>query len=290
MKFAFIHAEKAEKKPLGTVSELCRALEVSRTGYYAWVKRPQSKHQSKDALLAVKVVEIHQQNRGVYGRPRIHRDLKDQGFDVGPNRVARLMREQGLVGKAKKSFVPTTDSNHELEVAPNKLARDFKATAPHQKWVGDITYLATPEGWVYLAVIIDLFSRMVVGWAVGTVIDRHLVLKALEQAKRRRGKLAGGLFHSDRGAQYASEDHRKALTEAGLTCSMSRTGNCWDNAVSESFFATLKRELGSKFQNLAHAERELFDYIEVFFNQRRRHSTLDYKSPADFERNARAAA
>lgn len=197
------------------------------------------------------------------------------------------MQEQGLVGRPKKRFIVTTDSNHELEIAPDLLERDFTANAPNQKWVGDITYLKTSEGWLYLAAIIDLYSRFVVGWALSPIIDRHLVMKALTMAVKRRGQVAGRLFHSDRGSQYASEDHRRALTEGGFTCSMSRRGNCLDNAVSESWFSTLKAELGESFASHAEAEEQLFDFIEVFYNQQRSHSTLDYVSPAEFERSAK---
>jgi putative transposase len=289
LKFALIDAEQGLIEPVATVSEMCRTLGVSRTGYYAWKSRGPSQRERDDNALAVKVLEIHERGRRNYGRPRIHDKLKKQGVNVSGKRLARVMREQGVRGKVKKKFVVTTDSDHPLEVAPNVLDRDFTASEPNQRWVGDITYLFTPEGWVYLAVIIDLYSRMVVGWSVGTVIDRFLVLRALEQAKQRRGVVAGGLFHSDRGSQYASEDYRNALIAAGLTCSMSRTGDCFDNAVSESFFATLKRELGENFKDLTDAQRQLFDYIEVFYNGERSHSTLGYSSPIEFE-NARAAA
>lgn len=289
MKFSFIRAERAELKPVGKVSELCRALGVSRSGFYAWCSRPECARARADKLLAVKVAEAHARGRGKYGSPRVHRELAKQDIAVSRKRVVRLMQEQSLVGRPKKKFVVTTDSNHELETAPNLLERDFTATAPDQKWAGDITYLKTPEGWLYLAVIIDLFSRFVVGWALSPRIDRHLVMKALTMATRRRGQVAGRLFHSDRGSQYASEDHRKALVEGGFTCSMSRRGNCLDNAVSESWFSTLKAELGERFASHDEAEAELFDYIEVFYNQQRSHSTLDYVSPAEFERNARQA-
>lgn len=289
MKFALIDAEQGLATPVATVAEMCRTLEVSSSGYYAWKSRGPSQHQKDDDALVVKVLEVHAKSRHTYGRPRIHDKLKKQGVCVSGKRLARVMNEQGVHGKVKKKFVITTDSDHPLEVAPNVLDRDFTASGPNQRWVGDITYLFTPEGWVYLAVVIDLYSRMVVGWSLGTSIDRFLVLRALEQAKQRRGAVAGGLFHSDRGSQYASEDYRNALVAAGLTCSMSRTGDCFDNAVSESFFATLKRELGENFEDFADAQRQLFDYIESFYNGERSHSTLGYASPLEFE-NARAAA
>jgi putative transposase len=270
------------------VSELCSALSVSRAGYYAWRRRPPSQRAKDDGLLALKVAEAHTRGRGKYGSPRVHRELKKQDIAIGRKRVIRLMQEQGLVGRPRKRFVVTTDSAHELEIAPNVLDRDFTATGPNQKWVGDITYLRTPEGWLYLAVVLDLFSRFVVGWALSPVIDRHLVLKALSMGQKRRGNAAGRLFHSDRGSQYASEDYRRALVEGGFTCSMSRKGNCHDNAVSESWFSTLKAELGERFESHEATEGELFEYIEVFYNQQRSHSTLGYISPAEFERNARA--
>ena len=288
MRFAFIKTEKAVEPPIATVAQLCRALNVSPSGFYAWCSRPESVRAKADCLLGVKVAEAHERGRGNYGSPRVHRELKKQGFEVSRKRVIRLMQEQGLIGRPKRRFVATTDSEHQLEVAPNLLERDFTASAPNQRWVGDITYLKTPEGWLYLAVIIDLFSRFVVGWSLSTVIDRHMVLKALEMGLKRRGTLDGAMFHSDRGSQYASEDHRKALVASGIDCSMSRKGNCWDNAVSESWFSTLKAELGEEFSSQAQAQRELFDFIEVFYNQQRSHSTLDYVSPAEFERNALA--
>ena len=286
MKFAFIEAENASTTPAGKVSELCRALKVSASGFYAWRARPASARAKADCLLAIKVAEAHVLGRGKYGSPRVHRELKKQDVAISRKRVIRLMQEQGLVGRPRRRFVVTTDSAHELEIAPNLLDRNFTATAINQRLVGDITYLKTPEGWLYLAVIIDLFSRFVVGWAVSTVIDRHLVIKALEMALKRRGHADGRVFHSDQGSQYASEDHRKALAAGSITCSMSRKGNCWDNAVSESWFSTLKAELGDSFSSHASAERHLFDYIEVFYNQVRSHSTLGYVSPAEFERNA----
>ena len=280
MKFRFIE----EQKVAFAVTRLCEMLSVSPAGFYAWCIRPESARAKEDRLLALKVAEAHARGWGKYGSPRVHRELKKQDIDISRKRVIRLMQEQGLVGRPKKKFVVTTNSNHELEIAPNVLDRDFTASAPNLKWAGDITYLRTPEGWLYLAVVIDLFSRFIVGWAISTKIDRQLVLAALDMARKRRGKIAGVLFHSDRGSQYASEDHRKALVEGGFTCSMSRKGNCWDNAVSESWFSTLKAELGEYFADHSTADRELFSYIEIFYNQQRSHSTLGYVSPAEFER------
>ena len=286
MRFAFIEAEQACKPPAGTVSQLCRALSVSRAGFYSWRGRPESARAKKDCLLGVKIVEAHVLNREKYGSPRIHNELKKQGFGISRKRVIRLMQEHGLVGRPKPSFIATTDSAHTLEIAPNLLDRNFKANAPNRRWVGDITYLKLPGSWLYLAVVIDLFSRFVVGWALGPDIDRHLVMRALEMGLKRRGNANGAMFHSDRGSQYASEDYRNALVASGIECSMSRKGNCWDNAVSESWFSTLSAELGKRFADQPSAHRQLFDYIEVFYNQKRSHSTLGYVSPAEFERNA----
>jgi len=283
MRFAFIHAEKAE---FG-VARLCRALLVSCAGFYAWCRRPQSAHDVEDERLKVKVHEAHQLGRKCYGSPRIHQALKKQGVRTSRKRVIRLMQEEGLVGRARRRFKCTTDSQHELPVAKNLLDRQFTASKPNKCWVGDTTELLTPNGKLYLAAIIDLFSRFVVGWALSAVNDRHLTLKALDMALRRRCPDVGLLHHSDQGSTYASEDYQAALEEHGITCSMSRRGNCHDNAAMESWNSTLKSELGERFESPADAKAKLFDYIEVFYNQARMHSSLDYASPAEFERDAR---
>lgn len=285
MKFSFI-AEKAE---LG-VTRLCRALEVSPSGYYAWRKRPQSAHDVEDERLKVLVHEAHQRGRRHYGSPRVHRALAKQGVRVSRKRVVRLMQEEGLVGRPRRRFKHTTDSNHTLPVAPNLLAREFEAERPNQRWVGDTTELVTPMGKLYLAAILDLYSRFVVGWALSAVNDRHLTLKALEMAIKRRCPDAGLLHHSDQGSTYASADYRDVLTEHGIVCSMSRRGNCLDNAAMESWNSTLKSELGEHFEGSADAKAKLFDYIEVFYNQVRLHSSLGYVSPAEFERAARTVS
>lgn len=282
MRFAFIEAENASHK----VSALCRSAQVSRSGYYAWTTRPQSKRALEDERLKVLVHQAHLEGRRNYGRPMVHEALKKKGEHVSAKRVGRLMCEEGLKGKVKKRFARTTDSNHELPVFENLLARDFTATAPNQRWVGDITYLRTPSGFIYLAAVLDLFSRAIVGWAVSAVIDRHLVIAALEMAVKRRRPELGLLFHSDQGSQYASDDHQKKLDAHGITCSMSRRGDCYDNAVMESWFGTLKTELGEYFDSPFEAKRQLFDYIEVFYNRQRMHSSIGYVSPAEFERNA----
>jgi putative transposase len=288
VKFAFI-AEKAE---LG-IARLCRALGVSKAGFYAWKQRPQSPHDIEDERLKVLVHEAHRRGRTYYGSPRIHRALKKQKVRVSRKRVVRLMQEEGLVGRARRRFKHTTDSQHALPVAENLLARDFTASAPNQRWVGDTTELRTPTGKLFLAAIIDLYSRFVVGWALSAVNDRHLTLKALDMALRRRCPGVGLLHHSDRGSTYASEDYQAELDAHGIVCSMSRSGNCLDNAAMESWNSTLKSELGEDFDSPADAKEKLFDYIEVFYNQTRMHSSLDYASPAEFERAAvevRAAA
>ena len=284
MKFAFIAAERASFP----TAFMCRHLGVSTSGFYAWRGRPESARARADRRLAVLTREAHEIGRQVYGSPRVHEELKAQGVHVSRKRVIRLMQEQGLKGKTRRRWVKTTHSKHDLPVAPNLLARVFVASRPNQRWVGDITYLRTGEGWLFLAAVLDLYSRMVVGWAVSAIIDRHLVLKALDSALKRRVPDRGLLHHSDRGSQYASEDYQKALEARGIICSMSRKGDCYDNAAMESWFGTLKTELGETFSTHADGKRQLFDYIEVFYNQKRRHSALGYVSPAEFERANRA--
>lgn len=283
MKFAFIAAERASFP----TAFMCRHLGVSKSGFYAWRDRPECARAREDHRLAVLTREAHEIGRKAYGSPRVHEELKAKGIRVSRKRVIRLMQEQGLKGKTRQRWVKTTHSKHDLPVAPNLLARNFVASGPNQRWVGDITYLRTNEGWLFLAAVVDLYSRMVVGWAVSALIDRHLVLKALDMAIKRRCPGAGLLHHSDRGSQYASEDYQKALEARGIACSMSRKGDCYDNAAMESWFGTLKTELGETFETHAEGKRQLFDYIEVFYNQRRRHSALGYVSPAEFERKNR---
>jgi transposase InsO family protein len=281
MRFRFIEAEKAHYP----IRLLCRCLAVSRSGYYAWRTRSPSARVQKDARLKVEVAASHSASRRTYGSPRILRDLREDGHRVSRKRVARLMRELGLEGRRKRRFRPTTDSQHPFPVAPNVLMRDFDVDAPNTAWVTDITYLATLEGWLYLAVILDLFSRRVVGYAMSERIDRALVLEALRQALMQRPGVRDLIQHSDRGSQYASHDYRDALDRAGITCSMSRRGDCWDNAVAESFFGTLKMELIYELplQTRSATRSAVADYIETFYNVRRRHSSLGYQSPVEFE-------
>lgn len=285
MKFSFIHAEKARFP----VALLCRELEVSRSGYYAWAERPESARAAGDRVLTVEVAQVHHESSRRYGSPRVHRELQARGRKVSEKRIARLMRQEGLVARKKRRFVRTTDSNHGYPIAPNVVARDFSPPAPNHSWAGDITYIWTGEGWLYLAVVLDLFSRRVVGWAMSERIDRQLVLSALSMALLARP--APQVYHSDRGSQYASADYRELLEARGITCSMSRKGNCWDNACVESFFGSLKMELvyERSFKTYAEAKSAVFEYLEVFYNRKRRHSTLGYVSPIEFELRAAAA-
>lgn len=283
MRFAFIDAEKA----LHPITKLCRLLKVSRAGFYAWCGRPPSPRAVEDARLSVLVREAHERGRKTYGSPRIHKDLIAQEIFVSRKRVIRLMQAEKIVARQRRRYRCTTMSDHDQPVAANLLDRNFKADRPNQKWVGDTTELVTGEGRLYLAAVIDLFSRFVVGWAISSSNNRHLALKALEMALQRRGPSDGLLHHSDQGSTYASEDYQAVLDARGITCSMSRRGNCYDNAAAESWFSTLKFELGERFETNATAKEQLFDYIEVFYNQRRLHSAIGYVSPAEFERAAR---
>lgn len=281
MKFAFI----LEEKVAFPVSALCRLMDVSTSGFYASQGRPASAHARRDDDLAEKVSAAHQASKRRYGSPRVHADLKAAGQRVGRKRVARLMREKRLVARMRRRFRTTTDSKHSFPIAPNLLDRDFTAEAPNQSWVTDITYLWTKQGWLYLAVILDLFSRRVVGWATSQNVDRHLALAALDMALILRRPLSGLVHHSDRGSTYASDDYQKALRARGFECSMSRKGDCWDNAVAESFFSTLKREMENidDLESRAAATLSVRDYIEGFYNIQRRHSAINYNSPIEFE-------
>ena len=286
MKFRFIAREKAHH----ALGLLCRCLRVTRSGFYAWQRRPESAHAKRDRHLKVLVRTSFTTSKGRYGSPRIHRDLLEEHHEhVSRKRVIRLMQEDGLKARVRKRFKGTTMSNHDQPVAANLLDREFRAAGPNRRWVGDTTEFKIGEsGTLYLAAILDLFSRFVVGWAVSAVNDRHLALAALTMALNRRCPETGLLHHSDRGSTYASEDYQNRLAVHGITCSMSRTGDCYDNAVMEAFFSTLKTELADAFASHGQAKRELFDYLEAFYNTRRRHSTLDYISPAEFEHRFRS--
>jgi len=281
VKFAFI----SEEKVAFPVAVLCRLLAVSPSGFYAAQGRPRSLHARRDDKLTEQVVGAHAASKGRYGSPRVHAELKAAGECVGRKRVARLMREKKLAARMRRRFRTTTDSKHDFPIAPNVLERDFTASAPDRAWVTDITFLWTAQGWLYLAVILDLFSRRVVGWATSQNVDRHLALAALDTALARRRPAAGLVHHSDRGSTYASSDYRKALNARGFECSMTRKGDCWDNAVAESFFSTLKRELEGidDFESRAGATLSIGDYIDGFYNIQRRHSAINYTSPVEFE-------
>ena len=270
------------------ISTLCLHLEVSPSGYYDWQRRRicPGPRAVADQALAQEIDQIHTRSRQTYGSPRVEKELRKKGRRHGRNRVARLMKEKGLCGRQKGRYrVQTTNSNHDQPIAPNRLAEAPKATAPNHLWVADITYIETKEGWLYLAAILDLYSRKIVGWAMSERIDTALVLKALVMALLHRRPPTKLLFHTDRGVQYASGDYRQALGDAGLIASMSRPGNCYDNATMESFWATLKLELvyRRRFDTRAHARTQIFDYIETFYNRQRAHSALGYHSPVDFE-------
>jgi putative transposase len=287
MRFTFIAAKKAEH----TVTILCRCMRVTRSGFYAWCRRPESQHARDDRRLKVLVRASFEENKHRYGSPRVHEDLIEQKERVSRKRVVRLMQEEGLKARVRKRYKLTTMSDHDQPVADNLLDRQFEAEAPNQRWVGDTTeFVIGTSGKLYLAVILDLFSRFVVGWAVSAVNDRYLTIKALEMALKRRCPETGLMHHSDQGSTYASEDYQDLLEARGIICSMSRRGNCYDNAVMESFFSTVKSELADQFASHGDAKMELFDYIEVFYNQRRRHSTLGQISPAAFERRHTQAA
>jgi transposase InsO family protein len=264
---------------------MCQVLGMSASGYYAWCRRSESAHTQRDRQLRVLVRASFDASKQRYGSPRIQEDLIEQHERVSRKRVIRLMQEDGLKARARKRFKCTTMSDHDQPVAANLLDRQFTADAPNRRWVGDTTEFVIGEsGKLYLAAILDLFSRFIVGWAVSAVNDRHLTIRALDMALKRRCPDVGLLHHSDQGCTYASEDYQAVLETHGITCSMSRRGNCHDNAVMESFFSSVKSETADRFASCGEAKMELFDYIEVFYNQRRRHSTLGQISPAQFER------
>ena len=271
-----------------SISSLCENLDVSRSGYFDWQQRrsaPGPRARENEALCK-DIQDIHEASRQTYGSPRIVRELRKKGKHHGRNRVTRLMNEAGLCGRQKGRYRPqTTDSNHDQPIALNRLADAPKASAPNQLWVQDITYIRTKEGWLYLAAILDLYSRKIVGWAMSERIDTTLVLKALAMALVHRDPPRALLCHSDRGVQYASADYRAALAQAGLIASMSRKGNCYDNAFIESFWSTLKLDLVYRrdFATRQEARHEIFDYIELFYNRQRSHTALDCLSPVDFE-------
>jgi len=274
------------------VAWMCKQLRVSRSGFYAWQGRPASARAGRDAQLSVKIAAVHQESRGTYGSPSIRGHLVAEGEAVSKKRVARLMQAQGLSGNPRKKFKRTTDSSHGRPVAKNLVKRDFRADGPNRLWVADISYVWTWEGFIYVAIIVDVFSRRVVGWAVDDHMRTELALEALTMAIRERQPRPGLVHHSDRGSQYASEAYQETLRRNQMVCSMSRKGDCWDNAVAESLFATLKRELIERYSwpTKAGATAAIVEYITCFYNAWRRHTALGGVSPMKYESAARAEA
>lgn len=290
MRYAFIE----EQRTSHSVRRMCTLLDVSAAGYYEWRGRAPSRRSVVNAGLRAVIVRVHKESRGTYGRTRVHKELAESGLQVGAGRVGRLMKSAGIAGISPRRFRKTTDSNHALPVAENILARTFDSAIIGEKnrvWAGDITYVPTREGWLYLAVVLDLFSRRVVGWSMKFTMDRSLVIDALQSALGNRRPAAGLLFHSDRGSQYASAEFRAILAANGIQQSMSGKGECWDNAPVESFFGTMKSELGDPiWESRAAARDAIFDYIETWYNCKRRHSTLGYVSPERYESSLPIAA
>ena len=283
MRFTFIQMEKA----VYSLCTLCRVMQVSRSGYYKWLGRTRSARAIRNAELTTKIRAIHNHSNKTYGSPRIHAELREEGTPISRKRVARIMRQESIAGVPRKRYRHTTDSNHKYAIASNLLNRTFDVKTPNTVWSCDITHVWTWEGWLYLAVVMDLFSRRVVGWAAAHHMRTELVLNAFDMAVARRSPADGIIHHSDRGSQYASSAYQRALTPYGMVCSMSRKGNCWDNAVVESFFGTLKTEVINRqsWTTRKSAKEAIIDYIEFFYNTHRRHSHLGYISPNAYERS-----
>lgn len=282
MKYAFVRANRRDH----SVRNLCLALNVSSSGYYDWVDRPASATQSQNQRLVTKILCHHKASRSTYGAPRIQKDLVDAGEKVSRQRVARLMRKADIKSKMARRFVVTTNSRKTTSPAPDRLQRNFRTQSTNQAWVSDTTFIRTRQGWLFLATMIDLYSRKVIGWSMSDRNDTALVCDALRMASARRGSLQGVIVHSDQGSTYASASYQALLKENDMLCSMSRKGECHDNAVAESFFGTLKTELveHEDYRTRQQAKQSLFEYIEVFYNRQRRHSYLGYISPAEYER------
>jgi transposase InsO family protein len=270
------------------VRMMCRLLQVSHSGYYAWRGRPESSREQRNRELLPQIRKVHEQSKGVYGSPRVHAELVASGVRVGRHKVAKLMRLERLRGCPKRRFKTTTEADPSHPKAKNLLRRNFSASAANQRWAADLTYISTRQGWLYLAVVMDLYSRRIVGWSMGRRMDRRLVLAALRMALEARQPAAGLIHHSDRDAQYSSDDFRNELARHGIACSMSKAGNCYDNAAVESFFASLKRERvnRNRYSTREQARADLFEYIEVFYNRKRRHGYLGNISPVEFEEQA----
>ena len=281
MKYRFI----SDHRVIFKVGRMCTILDVSRSGYYSWRNRPESPRKKQNRKLAAQIKVIHGQKRKIYGSPRIHRELKDKGLSCSRNRVARIMKQEGIRAVVPRKFKATTDSKHNLPVAPNLLKQDFDIKEPNKVWLADITYISTLEGWLYLAAVMDLGCRRIKGWAMSNRITKELALDALRMAICNHRETTGIIHHSDRGSQYASLEYQKLIKSNGLICSMSRKGNCWDNAPMESFFHTLKTEwvYGLKYNTRQKAKSSIFEYIELFYNRQRRHSALQYMNPCQYE-------
>lgn len=281
MKYAFIQKQCAWH----AVTRLCSVLEVSTSGYYDWLDRPVSATQRKNQSLLMQIQCFHQSSRQIYGSPRIHKDLVESGETVSVNRVAKLMKTAGIQSKMAKRFVITTNSKNTLAPAPDRLKRDFSTTKPNQAWVSDTTFIRTRQGWLYLAMMLDLYSRQIIGWAMSERNNAKLVIDTLKMAIGRRQLNTPVIVHSDQGSTYASREYQRLLTHHGMQASMSRKGECYDNAVAESFFGTLKTEWvdDEDYRTREQAKQSLFEYIEVFYNRQRRHSYLGYVSPNEFE-------
>ena len=284
MKFRFVQ----EYRGTFRVGKMCEVLKVSRSGFYAWLKRQPSQREVANKKLTTRIREVHASTRGIYGAPRVYQELRDAGERCGRHRVARIMRKEGLAGRCKRRFRWAQTRRSERPAAPDLLKRAFTAQAPNQIWVGDITMIRTSEGSLHLAVLLDLFSRKVVGWATAQHARYQLAAEALQMALVQRRPRPGLVHHSDRGPQYTAFEYQSYLKEQAITCSMSRPGNCLDNAVAESFFHTLKTEwvYHYRYATRAEARTSIFEYIETFYNRTRRHSTLDYQSPEQYERSA----
>lgn len=281
MRFGFIRDHRGEF----CTTSMCRVLSVSSSGFYAWLRRPESSRARTDRELLPEIRAIHKRTRGSYGSPRIYDEFKERGIGCGRHRIARIMRQNGIQVVPKRKFRVTTDSKHSLRVAPNLLNRDFTAATPNTVWVGDITYIWTRQGWMYLAVLLDLYSRRVVGWSLRNTLHEELVLETLQRAFALRRPPRGLIVHHDRGSQYAGKAYKKLLDGEGAILSMSRKGDCWDNAAAESFFGSLKTEWvpGRGYDTREEARLDLFQYIEVFYNRERRHSSAGRISPVQFE-------
>jgi len=282
MKYRFISENKGRFK----VGLMCNVLNVSRSGYYAWRKRPESNRSRENRKLAVQIKVIHMdKHKRVYGSPRIHEELNDNGLSCSPNRVARVMKKEGIRAIVPRKFKATTNSKHNFPVAPNLLKQDFNVKEPNKVWLADITYIRTSEGWLYLASVMDLGSRRIKGWAMSNRMTQELALDALNMAIGNHPETTGIIHHSDRGIQYACNAYQKLLKDNGFIGSMSRKGNCWDNAPMESFYHTLKTECvyRYKYHTRKEAKASIFDYIEIFYNRQRRHSALQYMNPCQYE-------